>query len=197
VSRAVKRRAVKRAEDSNAALLALLLGGSAVAAALLWRDRNDNGRAVDRTGEPAGGDVVTDEVEALARVITSEAGSKRYTDDERRAIAWTVRNRARRRKTTIARMVCQPCGPCCKGRPFSSARPATDATRRLAREVLAEPLERDPTNGARAFFEPVVQDRLVAERRPGYRFTSAELRAKWSREGQRYLSTIGAFEFWA
>ena len=195
----MKRRRATTRDDSATTLLALLVGGGAVAAAaaLLLRDRNDNGRAVDRTGEPVGGDVVTDDVEALARVIASEAGSTRYSDEERRAIAWTVRNRARRRKTTIARLVCQPCGPCCRGRPFSSARPATDAARRLAKDVLAEPLERDPTQGARAFFEPAVQDRLVAERRPGYRFTSAALRAKWSREGQRYLSTVGAFEFWA
>jgi hypothetical protein len=40
-----------------------------------------------------------------------------------------------------------------------------------------------------------VQNRLVAEKRSGYRFTSAELRAKWEREGQRPTGAVGAFEF--
>lgn len=190
---------MRRDRGGDGAIAGLLLSGAAIAAALLWpRDRDDNGRALEPSPpSPAPRVFITDEIEALARVIASEAGSKRYSEDERRAIGWTVRNRARRRKTTIARMVCQPCGPCCKGRPFASSRPATDDTRRLAGEILAAPAEQDPTGGARAFFEPSVQDRLVAERRPGYRFDSAALRVKWTREGQRYLSTVGAFEFWA
>lgn len=195
---------MRRDRGGDGAIAGLVVGGAAIVAALLWpRDRDDNGRALRalEPGEPPPSPAprvfISDEIEALARVIASEAGSKRYSDDERRAIGWTVRNRARRRKTTIARMVCQPCGPCCRGRPFASSQPATDDTRRLAREILAAPVEQDPTGGARAFFEPAVQDRLVAERRPGYRFDSATLRAKWMREGQHYLSTVGAFEFWA
>jgi hypothetical protein len=142
-----------------------------------------------------GRDVIS-EVEALARVITSEANG--YSEAERTAIAWAVRNRARKRHVSIAKLVCSPtCGPCCQGRPFSSARDATAINRELARRVLAAAASRDPTSGATAFFEPRVQDKLVAEQRPGYRFTSSELRQRWRREGQTPRVSVGAFEFWA
>jgi hypothetical protein len=142
-----------------------------------------------------GRDVIS-EVEALARVVTSEADG--YSEHERTAIAWAVRNRARKRGVSIAKLVCSPtCGPCCQGRPFSSAREATATNRQLARRVLAAPQSSDPTSGATAFFEPRVQDKLVAAHRPGYRFTSSELRQHWRREGQAPRVTVGAFEFWA
>jgi hypothetical protein len=142
------------------------------------------------------GATVTDEAEALARVITSEAHG--YSLAERTAIAWAVRNRARKRGLSIARLVCAPtCGPCCEGRPFSSARAPSGEDRDLARRVLAAPDSTDPTDGAVAFFEPRVQDRLVAEGRPGYRFDSDKLRTKWRGEGQRIVAIVGQFEFWA
>jgi hypothetical protein len=141
------------------------------------------------------GGELTDDTEALARVITSEANG--YSEAERVAIAWTVRNRARRRGVSIAKLVCSPtCGPCCDGRPFSSARVATSANRTVADRVLAAPQSADPTHGATAFFEPRVQDQLVAEKRAGYRFASDQLRQRWSREGQVLRGTVGAFEFW-
>lgn len=136
-----------------------------------------------------------EEVEALARVITSEANG--YSELERTAIAWTVRNRAQKRGVTIARLVCSPtCGPCCNGRPFSSAREATDTNRALAQRVLAAPQSEDPTRGATSFFEPRVQDKLVAEKRSGYRFTSEQLRQRWRLSGQRQKGIVGAFELW-
>jgi hypothetical protein len=96
-----------------------------------------------------------------AKVKTSEANG--YSEAERVAIAWTVRNRAHKRGVSIAKLVCTPtCGPCCDGRPFSSAREATAANRELAKRVLAEPQTDDPMHGATAFFEPRVQDKLVA-----------------------------------
>jgi spore germination cell wall hydrolase CwlJ-like protein len=164
------------------------LGAGVVTVAVIAsRKRNSDGEH---------GATVTDDTEALARVITSEAD--RYSLLERTAIAWTVRNRAHKRGVSIARLVCYPeCGECCTGRPFSSARPATAENRDLARAVLAAPSSEDPTNGALAFFEPAVQDRLVAEHRRGYRFNAEQTRAKWLREGQRQLNTVGKFEFWA
>lgn len=157
-------------------------GIGAIGAAVLLGRRPDDVPAID-------------ELEALARVVTSEANG--YSERERIAIAWAVRNRARKRGVTIAQLVCSPtCGPCCQGRPFSSARSATAANRALARRVLAAPQWDDPTFGATAFFEPAVQDRLVAQGHGGYRFTSDELRERWRRDGQRQLSTVGAFELW-
>jgi spore germination cell wall hydrolase CwlJ-like protein len=147
-------------------------------------------------GRKPRGDVAHDDVDALARVITSEAD--RYSEVERTAIAWAVRNRARKRGASIAKVVCSPtCGPCCHGRPFSSARPATAVNRELAERVLAAPQSDDPTGGATSFFEPRVQDKLVAAGHEGYRFTSVQLRDKWKREGQSTRATVGAFEFWA
>jgi hypothetical protein len=141
-------------------------------------------------------DDMLDDADALGRVITSEANG--YTEAERIAIAWAVRNRARKLGVSIAKLVCSPsCGPCCDGRPFSSAREATAINRELARRVLAAPQSADPTRGATAFFEPRVQDKLVAEKRAGYRFDSIQLRQRWRREGQQQRGTIGAFEFWA
>jgi hypothetical protein len=155
------------------------------------------------TGQPVY--FAADDVEALGRVITSEAN--RYTLAERTAIAWTVRNRAQKRKQSIVRLVCSPCGPQGPGRPFASSRAATAENVALARAVLAAPQSDDPTGGATAFFEPAVQDRLVltnrrliAQGQPpkyrGYRRMADEVRAEWQRGGQRQLATVGAFELW-
>lgn len=142
-------------------------------------------------------EVAIGEIEALGRVVASEAG-RGYTLDEQRAIAWATRNRAQKRRVSIARLVCSPsCGPCCKGRPFSSRLAATAQTRAIAADVLAAPQSADPTEGAIAFFEPAMQDRFVAEGRPGYRRTAEALRQKWRAEGQRPLGAMGRFEFWA
>lgn len=182
-----------RPKERAAAALGFL-GVGAIAAVALW-PRRERGNAKLEPAAGAHDEATDDEIEALARVITSEAN--RYSEAERIAIAWTVRNRARRRRTTIAQLVCNPCGHQGRERPFSSAQRATTDNIELARRVLAADESEDPTGGAVAFFEPRVQDRLVAEGRPGYRFTSAELRAKWQREGQEPRGTVGAFEFFA
>lgn len=183
----------------------LAVGAGAVGVAMLVRrrqrlampasKRTDSAPPGDAPPEPHPATAI-DEVDALARVMTSEAD--RYTEPERTAIAWSVRNRARKRRTSIANLVCSPsCGPCCQGRPFSSARPATAINRQLAANVLAAPLADDPTYGATSFFEPRVQDLLVAAGRPGYRFTSDQLRERWRKDGQGSRISVGAFEFWA
>lgn len=170
----------------------LALGLFGLGGLVVWRASHRRALAPAPSEPPIG------EVEALARVIASEAGGRRYSLDEQRAIAWTVRNRAAHRRITIARLVCSPeCGPCCRGRPFSSRLPATDATRAIAADVLAAPAKDDPTGGALAFFEPALQDALVAEGRPGYRFPAAALRERWKKEGQRSIGSVGKFEFWS
>ena len=134
------------------------------------------------------------EAEALGRVITSEANS--HTLAERSAVGWAVRNRAQRRKTTIAKMMCTPeCGPCCKGRPFSSARPTTDENLSLARYILAAPQSDDPILGASAILEPALQDKLHADGRTDHK-TADEVRKKWAAGGQRYIATVGRWELW-
>jgi|GEM_PF-1581005 len=192
---------VRDSDGSEAALTLLVLGGGALAAWYWWgsgRPDDGPGRAIPltpTTTTPDGATTVSDEAEALGRVITSEADS--YSEAERRAIGWCVRNRAHRRKTTVARLVCNPCGPCCKGRPFSSARAAKARDLTLAREIFDADPSRDPVGGAGAFFEPRLQDKWVKEGRPGYRLDAEALRAKWRKDGQRQLATVGAFEFWS
>lgn len=138
---------------------------------------------------------ILDDAVALGRVITSEIGSG--TPAERDAVAWIARNRARARKVSIAKLVCTPdCGPCCKGRPFSSRREAAARDLGLAIRVLAAPQSADPTGGATSFFEPVLQDRWVAEGRPGYNFSAAQVRERWRADGLVPVAIIGRLETW-
>jgi hypothetical protein len=192
---------MSRRRDASGLGLALV-GGAVVAGILFLRRRQEPAAAAAPAAGGADGPQAADDIDALGRVITSEAD--RYTERERRAIAWTVRNRARRRGVSIARLVCYPScgaqGPIGKGypaRPFSTARAATATNLALAREILAAPQSADPTGGALAFFEPKVQDKLVQQGRPGYRLTANDVREKWIREGQQPRGTVGAFEFFA
>jgi len=144
--------------------------------------------------------VTVDEVEALAAVIDSESDDG--TSEERTWIAWAVRNRAESRGVSIVRLVCSPhCGPQRERisghgvRPFSSARRPRAATRELARVVLALPKTQDPTQGANAFIEPSLQDKLHQAGHADHQ-ASETVRARWLAEGQRPVRTVGHFEFW-
>ncbi len=110
---------------------------------------------------------IVDEVEALARVIRSEAGTG--SAQQRLHVAWATRNLAASRGQTIAEMACSPCGPQQEGRPVSSSQRATEADRELARHILAAPRALDATGGATHFVNPALQDELAARKRPGYR----------------------------
>jgi hypothetical protein len=167
---------------------------------------------------PSGAPVQTDanEVEALARVIGSEAGSGPI--NEQRAVAWTVRNHFRAKNKSIydgeypwrAQKGGNP--------PFSSARDANDSHRMLARQVLSSPQSEDPTGGATSFFEPRMQDaffkagELARAGQTGarnidgvplsditrfkfYKKDANQIRAKWGK-GSTMYATAGRFEFW-
>lgn len=154
------------------------------------------------------------EVEALARVIASEAGSG--TPAEMRAIAWTVRNRAKGKSLYSifypwrAQKGSNP--------PASSARDANETTRAIARQVLAAPQSEDPTGGATSFFEPRMQDiffkagemaragqtgdRIIdgvkltdITRFKFYRKNANQIRSSWS-GGSGLYAIAGRFEFW-
>jgi hypothetical protein len=139
-----------------------------------------------------------DEVTALARVIASEAGSrKKYSDAERAVIGWAVRNAAKKRGVTIARLVCTPtCGKCCHGRPFSSAEPPGRDDLTIAAVIVASADEDDPTFGATSILEPATQDYLFRIGAPGYEHDAAGIRSKWTGEGKRQTATIGRWELW-
>lgn len=156
----------------------------------------------------------SNEVEALARVIASEAGSG--TLAEQKAIGWTVRNRFKGKSIYDGEYPWRSQ----KGNspPFASARPATDATRKLAAEILAMPQSQDPTNGATAFFEPKMQDifakagelarsgetgdRVIdgqkltdITRFKNYKKSADDIRKSWS-DGSALFAKAGRFEFW-
>ena len=151
-----------------------------------WNRRTDDG------GPPL---FIPDEVEALARIITSEAGSGPIA--ERMALGWTARNRARagRPPVNIARLVCAPCGESSgNARPFSSRMPATAANRELAAMILASPQSEDPTQGAESCFEPGLQDRLYAAGKPGNRLDARGVRYCWLRSGLDYYGSVGRWD---
>jgi len=149
-----------------------------------------------------------DDVEALGRVLASEAGAARYSRAERVAIGWAVRNRAARNDATVYALLA-PLGREQRGSdpPMSTAQLATAADYATAREVLTAPKTSDPTHGAGAFFEPDVQTIAVERGRlyrsdpqryaayarfAKYRRTVDEIRASWG----RMLARIGRFEFY-
>lgn len=204
------------------ARLALFLGTGGIAAAVTgyFLSRQAEGEPaapVPLPDLPSGGSGIPSteqEIEALARTIASEAGSG--TPAEQKAIAWTVRNRFRG-KSIYAK---QHPWRSQKGGdpPFSSARDATAATRRLAAEVLAADQSQDPTGGATSFFEPKMQDLFfkagemarkgeTGDRRIDgmlltditrfkfYKKDASAIRASWGKSSAVY-ATAGRFEFW-
>lgn len=156
------------------------------------------------------------EIEALARVIASEAGSG--TPAEQRAIAWTVRNHFRAKKKSIYSVEYPWRSQNGSNPPFSSARAANDSHRALAKQILSAPQEQDPTGGATSFFEPKMQDvffkagemaragqtgdRVIdgvkitdITRFKNYRKNAQQIREKWG-NGSALYATAGRFEFW-
>jgi hypothetical protein len=135
---------------------------------------------------------VDDEAEALARVIASEAG--RQSPEIQTRIAWTARNRARSKNTTIARMVCQPCGKQVGNRrPFSTAQAPTTKHRALAAQVLAMPFTEDPTRGADHILEPGLMDRQFAAGKS--KFDTRAVRARRLEGGLDYYGSFGGWDF--
>jgi len=150
-----------------------------------WNRRTDDG------GPPL---FIPDEVEALARVITSETGSGPLA--ERVALGWIARNRARARQpaVSIARLVCAPCGESSgNARPFSTRAPATAQNRELSALILASPQSEDPTQGATSCFEPGLQDRFHAAGKLGHGLDARGIRYCWLR-GLDYYGSVGRWD---
>lgn len=148
--------------------MALYLGLCAVSLLLLrWLDFGSSKQPYLRS-----------DVEALARVIRSEIGVG--TEIQKRHVAWAVRNLARERGQTIAKMACLPCGVQGPQRPVSSVQDATPEDRKLARSVLAAGVAADPTGGATHFMNPRLQDAFARSKRKGYRKrTYNRVRRRW------------------
>jgi hypothetical protein len=147
-----------------------------------WNRRADDGGPAIHIG---------DDVEALARVITNEAGDGAM--DERVAIGWIARNLAARRGQSIARVYCWPCGARGPARPFSTRDPASAANRELAAIILASPPGDDPTRGATAALDPRHQDQLARATFTAGGFDARAVRRRWLRTSD-YYGTVGRFD---
>lgn len=176
-----------------------LLGIAGVGALSAWALRDSLSFAPPGGAEPRESEI--DDEEALARVIASEVDGHAldghpYTLAEKVAVAWAVRNRAHARHVTIAHLVCRPtCGPQL-GRPFSSARPATNESRSIARVVLDAQQSADPTRGAHTFMEPDLVNRLYLDGARGYSTDADGVRARWRADHLRQYGTVGHIELW-
>lgn len=147
------------------------------------------------------------DTEALAWALHSEGAS--HNDAERKGIAFVIRNYARRVKKPIA--VIAPPGTEQLKQPWSTARPANAKDRTDAARFLAMSWNEDRTGGAHKFFEPGAQDELY-RRGAAYRADPAKnaqwakfnkyksdangIRARWGKEGNSLLASIGRWEFW-
>jgi len=198
----------------------LLIGGGTAGILAAVFSKGEDGEPVEPIAipedAPSGASADSNEIEALARVIASEAGAG--TPGEKKAIAWTVRNQARARKKSIYELEFPWRSQKGGNPPFSSARPASDSHRALARGILAEPISNDSTGGATSFFEPRMQDiffkagELARAGETGnrtidgvlltditrfkfYKKDADTIRQKWGRGSGLYASA-GRFEFW-
>lgn len=199
--------------------LILIFGGGVaiLAIALTAGDDEEPAAPVPFVGPPTGSSgiqLVDAEVEALARIIASEAGSG--TLAEQRAIGWTARNRFRGKSIYAEQFPWRAQ----KGSdpPFSSARPAGKEHIALAREILLADQSADPTGGSTSFFEPRMQDiffkagelaragqtgdRVIdgvkltdITRFKNYKKDATTIRKNWS-SGSTIYATAGRFEFW-
>lgn len=163
---------------------------------------------------PDVGKSMQDEIEALARVIASEAGAG--TSAEQKAVGWTVRNRFRGKSIYAGEYPWRSQNG--SNPPFASARPASDSHRKLAAEILAADQSQDPTGGATSFFEPRMQDvfakagemarngetgdRVIdgvkltdITRFKNYKKSADDIRKSWG-NGSALYANAGRFEFW-
>lgn len=145
-------------------------------------------------GLSGGGFESGDDVTMLARMLASEASSQ--GDAARTAIAYSALNKARKSGKSFAAMS-NGIGPCCKGRPWSTARAGSARDLADAKRILAIYPSGDPTYGSTTFFEPAVQDLLFKQGREGYKSDAADIRRRWTAEGKVLTARIGGWEFYA
>lgn len=102
-------------------------------------------------------------IEALARIIASEAGPT--TRAVKRAIGWLARNRSLLIHQPMLEMAAPggEWGVIAGLRPMASSQLATLDSRTIAEAVLAAPQKHDVTNGATHGFDAVLQDRLAEQ----------------------------------
>jgi len=134
------------------------------------------------------------DVLALGRTIQSEVGT--HHPELAIWLAWSVRNQARDFHRSIFQMQHPWSRQLGNHPPFSSRVSASAEALEIARSVLAQPEDVDPTGGAITNFSPSAQDALLARGDPATHHSSEWVRAKWLAEGRRFLGKIHGEEFW-
>lgn len=102
-------------------------------------------------------------IEALARILASEAGTQSRA--VKRAVAWIARNRSISMRRPMRDMAAPDgqWGPITATRPMASTQPATDETLAIATAVLDAPQAEDAAAGATHGFDTSLQDRLAEQ----------------------------------
>lgn len=164
------------------------------------------------TGDMREGRTTADK-EALARALESELGGR--PKEELIAAAWTMRNRADKKGTSLSQLLA-PQGkygsPAVSKGYASTRRPPTEKSRATASEVL-DAVSGDPTNGATDFWVPSQQEKLrqlgdiyraavksgdiekaVKYARYAKYGTEGDVRVKHAQKGLRVTHVIGVLE---
>jgi len=165
---------------SLGAVALLLVGGREVLAASAGRADASGVVQTDPT-EIARSHGVSLEVEALARLMVSEAGSKEAAQV---AVGWAARNYARRKGDSISAILLRgrtkaglptssegKFGAQNTGKYASTRAPSTSQSRALAAKILSGAIK-DPTGGATQFDAPSAQNTLTAAGVAGYTKTA-------------------------
>lgn len=180
----------------------LLLGTTGVAMASSIERANAAGYVEADPSSIAAAHGVSLNVEALARMMVSEVGSKEAAQI---AVGWAARNMASKRGESISKLLLRSKGVAdghfgwqkTGGRYASTRLPSTPASRALATKVLAGSIK-DPTGGAVQFDAPEAQDKLVASGEAGYNKTAAEVAASRAADGKVAVMVPGVstVRFW-
>jgi len=146
-------------------------------------------------------DVDDDDVEALGRMINSEARAS-DSRDIKVALAWTCRNSATRLGISVAERVMPGMVPSAQntgGRFVSTRNPATDESRNIARDVMAGAVA-DPTMGSVQFDSPQGQRAALARNVSRYTQSPEEIAASRRADGKTEFHLPGVspdyLRFW-
>jgi len=179
---------------------AALLGGKRVIDAAAEKTDATGVCQTDPSSIAAAHGVALD-VEALARMAVSEAGSKEAAQV---AVMWAARNMAKRRGESVAALLLRgklasdgKFGAQNTGKYASTRSPSTAQSRKLAAGVMAATIP-DPTRGATQWDSPAAQNALTSAGVSGYTKTADQVAAERSKASSLVtVAGVTNIRFWA